>query len=151
MLTPARIETSPALTLAGRNGTFPIGPSPGIKDLWASLMMDFGKIAGQVGMRSFGVCHNFDGRGHMDYVAAVQVLNAGEVPGYLFTMIIPARKEAIFTHQGPMEKLPETWELIFSVGLKAGNLNVADGPQYEAYDFDDEGQPTSIYIHIPIE
>ena len=83
MLKPPRVETFPAMTLAGRNDTFPIGPSPGIKDLWASFMQDFGRIDGQIGMKAYGVCHNFDGKGHMDYLAAAAVEDAGQVPGYL--------------------------------------------------------------------
>ena len=58
-----RIIVSPALILAGRNGNFAIGPTPGIKDLWAVFMEDFGRIAGQVDMKAYGVCHNFDGAG----------------------------------------------------------------------------------------
>jgi predicted transcriptional regulator YdeE len=86
------IQTSAPLILAGRNGSFAIGPSPGIKDLWASFMGDFGKIEGQVGLKAFGVCHNFDGKGQMDYLAAVEVKDEGQVPGYLFTMTTPSAR-----------------------------------------------------------
>ena len=115
------LVTSPAIIFAGRNGTFKIGPSPGIKELWARLMEDFGQIAGQVGLKAYGVCHRFDGGGHMDYLAAVEVNNAGAVPGYLTTLIVPARKTAVFTHLGPLEKLPETWGQIFETWLPRPN------------------------------
>ena len=146
-----RIETSKALTLAGRKGTFDIGPSPGIKDLWQSLMTDFGKIEGQVGFHAYGVCFNFDGRGQMDYLAAVQVANAGAVPGYLHTMIIPARKVAVFTHQGDVEKLSETWGKIFAEWMPDAKRKAADGPQFERYDFTDGEDNGAVDIHIPVK
>ncbi len=151
-MTPT-LETSEALTLAGRNGTFPIGPSDGIRNLWEKLMEDFGRITGQVDMKAYGVCHNFDGAGHMDYMAAVAVTNAGEVPGYMHTLIIPKRKVAIFTHTGGLETLSQTWGLIFSEALPKAKLIVAAGPQFEVYseDFDADAVTGSVTIHIPVK
>ncbi len=152
---PCHIVTSRALTLAGRKGTFAIGPSPGIKDLWQSLMVDFGKIEGQIGLHAYGVCFNFDGTpesgGHMDYLAVVQVANAGAVPGYLHTMIIPARKVAVFTHQGDMVTLSETWARIFAEGLPEAMLKVADGPQFEVYDYSSGDYGGTVEIHVPVK
>jgi AraC family transcriptional regulator len=152
MFAPTRIEQSNPVILAGRNGTFPIGPSPGIKDLWASFMSDFGKIEGQVGYRSYGVCHSFDGKGNMDYMAAVEVKDAGQVPGYLFTLSIPARRVAVFTHDGPLDTISSAWARIFDEGLGNAKLTVATGPQFEVYpeDMGLEGATTPIEIHIPV-
>ncbi len=149
-MTPLLI-TSPALVLAGRNGNFAIGPSPGIKELWEKLMDDFGRIAGQIDMKAYGVCHNFDGAGRMDYLAGVQVANAGDVPGYLHTLIIPKRKVAVFTHGGGLETLSATWSKIFTEGMSAAKLTVAPGPQFEVYseDFDADAGVGSVEIHIP--
>ncbi|MDE2385823.1 MAG: AraC family transcriptional regulator [Alphaproteobacteria bacterium] len=144
---PLTLLTTPALTLAGRNKSFPVGPGPGIKELWQIFMQDFGKISGQVGLRAYGVCHNFDGRGNMDYMCAVEVEDAGQVPGYLHTLQIPSRKTAVFTHQGPVEKLPESWAAIFNTHLPAAKLEVAHGPQFEVYGEDE----AKIDIHIPVK
>jgi AraC family transcriptional regulator len=146
------IQTSDALILAGRNGSFAIGPSPGIKDLWTSFMNDFGKIEGQVGLKAYGVCHNFDGKGQMDYLAAVAVKDEGQVPGYMFTLAIPKRKVAVFIHDGPLETISESWSLIFSDGLPKANLKVAPGPQFEVYpeDLGEDGATGKIEIHIPV-
>jgi AraC family transcriptional regulator len=152
MFMPARVETSKAITLAGRNGTFPIGPSPGIKDLWAHFMQDFGKIEGQVGYKSYGVCHSFDKQNNMDYMAAVEVADQGQVPHYLFTLTIPARKVAVFEHRGPLEAISATWSQIFDKGLNNAKLCLAAGPQFEIYpeDMGLEGATTPIEIHIPV-
>jgi AraC family transcriptional regulator len=147
------VTTSSALSLAGRNGTFPIGPSAGIKDLWVKLMEDFGRIEGQKSTRAYGVCHAFDGQGHMDYMAAVEVADAGQVPGYLDTLVIPARKVAAFHHDGPLAALSETWAAIFATHLPTAKLTVAEGPQFEVYseDFDADAKTGSIEIHIPVK
>jgi AraC family transcriptional regulator len=149
---PFKILHSPATTFAGRNGSFAIGPSPGIKTLWENFMTDFGRIEGQVGLLAYGVCHNFDGKGHMDYLAAVAVKNGGQVPGYLFTLDVPARKVAVFPHVGSIERISETWERIFAEGLPGAGLELAAGPQFEVYpeDLGVEGATTPIEIHIPV-
>ncbi len=149
---PLTIEHSPAIILAGRNGNFAIGPSDGIKDLWEKLMEDFGRIAGQVDLKAYGVCHNFDGAGRMDYMAAAAVDNVCDVPGYLHTLIIPKRKVAIFAHSGGLETLSNTWSKIFSDGLPQANLKVAPGPQFEVYseDFDADVGLGTVTIHIPV-
>lgn len=153
MMSKAAIQTSRAITFAGRNGSFEIGPQPGIKQLWVKFMEDFGRIDGQVDMKSYGVCHNFDGKGRMDYMAAAEVSNAGVVPGYLHTLIIPARKVAVFTHQGGIENLSETWGKIFSTWLPAEKLEVSPGAQFEVYseDFDADLGLGTIEIHIPVK
>ena len=87
----------------------------------------------------------------MDYPAGVEVKDAGQVPGYLTTLIVPTRKTAVFRHVGPLEKLPKTWGLIFETWLPEAKLKVAEGPQFEAYDFSsskNSSQP--IEIHIPV-
>jgi AraC family transcriptional regulator len=152
MLAPQRILQSPALTLAGRNGRFEIGPSPGIKALWESFMQDFGRIDGQIGLKAYGVCHNFDGAGHMDYLAAAEVKDAGQVPGYMFTLTIPARKVAVFDHHGPLDRISETWSLIFSEALPMAGLAVAHGPQFEVYpeDVGAEDATRPVEIHLPV-
>jgi AraC family transcriptional regulator len=152
MINSPEVRQSPAIIFAGRNGSFVIGPSPGIKTLWENFMTDFGRIEGQVGLLAYGVCHSFDGKGHMDYLAAVAVEDAGQVPGYLFTLTVPARKVAVFSHVGSIERISETWERIFAEGLPSAGLELAPGPQFEVYpeDLGAEGATTPIEIHIPV-
>jgi AraC family transcriptional regulator len=144
------ITLSKPLILAGRNGTFRIGPSPGIKNLWTTFMEDFGRIDGQVGFKAYGVCHNFDGQGNMDYMAAAEVRDAGAVPHYLRTLTIPEQRMAIYGHGGGVETLPQAWEALFKTILPKAGLLVAPGPQFEVYDFSDKDGPGSIEIHIPV-
>jgi len=150
-MSPFTIVTSPPLTLAGRNKTFPIGPSQGIKELWQVFMQDFGKIAGQVGFNAYGVCHNFDGKGHMDYMCAVEVKDGGAVPGYMHVLQIPARKTAVFVHEGPVDTISQTWMKIFDQWLPEAKLEVAHGPQFEVYGEAFNRGEEKIEIYIPVK
>jgi AraC family transcriptional regulator len=149
---PIRIETSAALILAGVNKRYKIGPDPSMKLQWEKLMEDFGRIEGQVGMCTYGVCHDF-GEGHMDYMAAVEVKDGGQVPGYLHVLQIPKRKVAVFLHEGPLEKISETWGKIFSDWLPAAKLTVAQGAQFEVYgeEFYADDTNGKVEIHIPVK
>ncbi len=150
MSQPHRILTTPSLTLAGRNKTYKVGPNPAMKEQWASFMSDFGKIEGQVGLNAYGVCHSF-GDGLMDYMCAVEVKDAGQVPGYMYTLTIPARRTAVFVHEGPLEKISETWGKIFDDWLPAAKLEVAQGPQFEVYGEAFNKGEEKIEIFIPVK
>jgi AraC family transcriptional regulator len=149
---PIRIETSAPLILAGVNQRYKVGPDAGMKLQWEKFMEDFGRIDGQVGMRAYGVCHDF-GEGHMDYMCAAEVTDGGQVPGYLHVPHIPARRVAVFLHEGPLAKISETWGKIFSEWLPAAELKVAQGPQFETYgeDFYAADEDGKVEIYIPVK
>ena len=100
---PLRIITTSSLILAGRNKTYKVGPDPAMKEQWASFIGDFGKIDGQVGFNAYGVCHSF-GNGMMDYMCAVEVKDAGRVPGYMYTLTIPRGARRCFCMKGRWKK-----------------------------------------------
>ena len=147
---PLRILTTPTIILAGRNKTYKVGPDPAMKEQWASFMSDFGKIDGQVGLNAYGVCHSF-GNGLMDYMCAVEVKDAGQVPGYMYTLTIPSRRTAVFLHEGDIAGLPKTWMKIFDEYLPAAKLEVAQGPQFEVYGEAFNKGEEKIEIFIPVK
>ncbi len=88
---PIRIETSAPLILAGVNQRYKVGPDAGMKLQWEKLMEDFGRIDGQVGMKAYGVAHDFGEGGavsketaYMDYLAGAEVKDGGQVPKWRF-------------------------------------------------------------------
>ena len=146
---PIRTLVTPPLILAGRNRTYKIGPDPAMKDPWASFMTDFGKIDGQIGFNAYGVCHSF-GEGMMDYLVGVEVKDAGQVPGYMYTLTIPKRKTAVFLHEGDIAGLPQTWGKIFEEWLPEAKLEVAQGPLFEIYGEAFNKGDERIEIFIPV-
>ena len=158
ILQPLRTLTTPTIILAGRNKTYKVGPDPAMKEQWASFMQDFGKIDGQVGFNAYGVCHSFGGGGavssetaQMDYMCAVEVKDAGQVPGYMYTLTIPSRRTAVFLHKGDIAGLPKTWSKIFDEWLPAAKLEVAQGPQFEVYGEAFNKGEEKIEIFIPVK
>ena len=158
MTQPIRTLVTPTLTLAGRNKTYKVGPDAAMKEQWASFMGDFGKIEGQVGFAAYGVCHSFGGGragssepALMDYLVGVEVKDAGQVPGYLYTLTIPKRKTAVFVHEGDIAGLPATWGRIFDEWLPAAKLEVAQGPQFEVYGEAFNNGDDKIEIFIPVK
>ncbi len=149
---PIRIESSPALIFAGVNQRYKVGPDAGMKVQWEKFMEDFGRIDGQVGMKAYGVCHDF-GEGHMDYLAAAEVKDGGQVPGYLHMLHIPKRRVAVFLHEGPLEKISETWMKIFVEWMPEAKLEVAAGAQFEVYgeEFYADDVGAKVEIHIPVK
>ena len=121
-----------------------------MKEQWASFMGDFGKIEGQIGFNAYGVCHSF-GEGLMDYLVGVEVKDAGQVPGYMYTLTIPKRKTAVFLHEGDIAGLPQTWGKIFDEWLPAAKLEVAQGPQFEVYGEAFNKGDDRIEIFIPVK
>ena len=148
MRQPLRTLTTPPLILAGRNRTYKLGPDTrmNMKELWGVFMEDFGKIEGQVGFSAYGVCHSINAN-MMDYMCAVEVKDAGQIPNYLFSLTIPARRTAVFLHEGDIAGLPATWAQIFDEWLPATKLQVAEGPQFEVYGEDEN----RIEIFIPVK
>lgn len=49
-----------------------------------------------------------------------------------------------------MATLSETWRQIFDEWIPQAKLTVADGPQFEVYDFSSDELPGTIDIHIPV-
>ena len=148
---PHRVLRVPALILAGLNKTYQIGPNPEIKEQWSSFMGDFGRIETQVGYNAYGVCHAYDGKGQMDYLCAAEVKDPDGLPNYFHVLRIPARKIAIFIHDGPLHGLTKTWSRIFSEWLPAAKLQVALGPQFEVYGEEFNRGKEKIEVHIPVK
>ncbi len=141
-----RREKHAAQILAGLNRRYEVGPNAGMKLQWEDFMTDFGRIDGQIGMKAYGVCHNFE-NGEMDYLCAAEVSDEGQVPNYFYALNIPERAVVIFTHNGHVETISQTWTKIFDTWLPEAKLEVAPGPQYEVY----HDNFAAIEIVIPIK
>ena len=87
----------------------------------------------------------------MDYMCAVEVKDAGQVPGYMYTLTIPKRKTAVFLHEGDIAELPQTWKRIFDDWLPAAKLDVAQGPQFEVYGEAFNNGDDRVEIFIPVK
>jgi AraC family transcriptional regulator len=149
-LAKLRIEQRSAFAAAGISRRYAMHERGKIPSQWESFIPHIGNIEGQAGMTAYGICYNSDEDGNMDYMCAVEVMDAGRAPKHLQTLKLQAAKYAIFAHGGHVSAINATWGAIFADGLSGESL--AEGPMFECYgkDFDSRTGYGSMEIWIPI-
>jgi AraC family transcriptional regulator len=149
-LAKPRIEQRNAFAAAGISRRCAMHERGKIPSQWESFIPHIGNIEGQADMTAYGICHNSDEDGNMDYMCAVEVTDAGRAPKHLQALKIPAAKYAVFAHDGHVSAINATWSAIFAGGLAGEAL--AEGPMFERYggDFDSRTGYGSMEIWIPI-
>ena len=116
-LTQPRFEHGHFLLIAGFGGTFTQQNTQGIPELWERLTPHLGKIPGQIGEVTYGVCCNFDGKGGFDYIAGVRISKLDDLPDTYRWVEIQPQQYVVFEHQGPLATLPQTFQYIHGTWL----------------------------------
>jgi len=139
---------------------FVVGPSErynhseiaGIPAQWQRFVPHIGKIPGQVGWTTYGVCHNFDGAGNFDYICGVEVSGDSPVPEGLMQLSVDAQKYAVFTHRDHISQIGKTWDAIYNSWPKMSGHALVQAPQFESYgpDFNPRAGTGVVEIWIPI-
>jgi len=108
-----RFVEGKALLIAGLRRVYAPGEMNGMAAQWQSFAQHIGKIAGQAGRTTYGVCWQAsDGEG-LEYLSGVEVSGFAGLPnGFTVVSLAPARY-AVFPHRGHVLKLSETIEAIF--------------------------------------
>jgi AraC family transcriptional regulator len=145
---PARFEDRKAFLVAGSVATYQMPNIEGIPEQWRKFGPLIGKIPGQVGSTTYGICFNMDGSGKMDYMCGVEV--AERLPEGLSVLQIDAQRYAVFEHRGHISKIKSTWMAIFEDWAPDANEKIAPRPQLEVYgsDFTPETGPVEIWIPV---
>ena len=92
--------------------------------------------------------------GEFEYVACLEVADDKDVPAGMVYREVPAYKYAVFTHNGKLDSLGETYQYVYNTGLaQAGLKPHPDKFDMEVYDKDfilgsDESK---FYIYVAIE
>jgi AraC family transcriptional regulator len=132
-LTPPRIETRPALLIAGLSERYE-GTNAGMPAQWQRLVPWLGSVPGQLGHATYGVCYNGDGEGNIDYLCGVEVGDFNDLPAALARLRVAEQTYAIFTHTGHISTIQRTWASIFSQWFPSSGRERADAPEIEYYD-----------------
>ncbi len=121
-----RIESSPALLVAGLEGHFAPGATDQINEQWQRFSKHLGHIPGQVGRVAYGLCYmKPDG---LDYLSGVGVSDPTNIPSELTTRTIPAGRYAVFSHEGHVSTLNQTMGKIWTEWLPASGLKALHPP-----------------------
>lgn len=106
--------------------------------------------------RSFGVefyPSEYSSSGMWFYMAAHEVSELSEIPLDMVAKVIPASTYAVFTHTGPIERLPETYQHGYRSWLPASPYEPAAWFDLELYDdrFKPEVPDSEIDVCIPVK
>lgn len=152
-LAAPRFENGHKLLIAGLNETYTFETRVNIPTQWQKFVPQVGKIPGQVGMTTYGVCWNFkDGIG-FDYLTGVEIKEGHSLPAGFSQIVLQPQRYAVFNHRGHTSSIPATVETIWSKWLPESGLQPAEAPCFERYT--EEFNPTThtggIEIWVPIK
>lgn len=152
-LAPPRMERGKEMLIAGPNATYTFAEREGIPKQWARFAPHIGKVPGQVGKTSYGVCWNYKPGQGFDYLTGVEVQDAAKLPKDFSQVRVPPQRYAVFTHQGHVSKIPATLDAIWQKWLPNSGHQPGDGPSFERYseDFDPQKGAGGVEIWVPIQ
>ena len=128
-----------------------------IQDLWSEFikrMSELDEVA--VPECSLGICTFVDNNQDDDafeYMAVRVVKNDSLIPGGMTFRLLPEQEVAVFTHQGSLDNLSETYDYIYNEWLPDSDYEIADADEIEWYDsrFNFGQENSQMDIHIPIK
>lgn len=132
-LVPPRFENSKELLIAGLKNHYELETRKNIPAHWTRFASYLGKVPGQVGKVSYGVCYNCQSDSSFDYLTGVEVTDTKGLPADFAHVKVPAQRYAVFTHEKPVAQIPQTIETIWMKWVPDCGLNVAATPCFERY------------------
>lgn len=152
-LAPPRLERRDALLIAGIGERHKMAGAPAIPLQWSRMVPFLGTLPTEKYGLTYGVCANPDDDGAFDYIAGVEVERFGDLPPELTSIRLPARRYAVFTHEGHVSALPQTFNAIWAHWLPASGEKPADAPTFERYDdrFDPQTGQGVVEVWLPLE
>jgi AraC family transcriptional regulator len=152
-LSPPRFEQLGTLLIAGiAEHNTANSSAAGIPAQWQRFVQHMGHISGQRGSLAYGVVHNTDDEGSMDYLAGVEVADFDRMPGGFSALRVPERRYAVFRHEEHVSSVRATWSAIWNQWLPESGHKVADAPLLERYDekFDPRSGQGGVDLMVPL-
>lgn len=151
-LEPPRIEDGKQLSIAGLCGHFTGATAHTIPQLWQRFAPYIGKVPGQDGWTTYGVCFNNSPAG-FDYLSGVEVSGTPALPADFCHLAFPKQRYAVFTHHGHVSELRNTLDAISRVGVAPAHPLPGAPDFFERYDhrFDPRTGKGEIEIWIPVK
>lgn len=148
-----RYADAPLLLLAGLGQRYHCQDAgAAIPAQWQRFAAHLGHVPGQRGSVAYGVNHNSDESGQMDYLCAVEVSDFAALPEGFASLRVPAQRYAVFTHRKHISAIRGTWASIWNHWLPQSGDEVLDAPFFERYDqrFDPHSGNGEVEIWIPV-
>jgi predicted transcriptional regulator YdeE len=148
-----RFENCGELVIAGLNESYTFESRANIPSQWGRFAPHIGKVPGQVGRASYGVCWNYKSGSGFDYLSGVEVADPRGLPAGFTQLHLPAQRYAVFTHGEHVSTIARTIDTIWNAWVPDCGLKVAEAPCFERYteDFNPETGKGGMEIWIPIK
>ena len=147
-----RFENAGPIFIAGIERRYNCGEANDIPGQWGSFAPHIGKIPGQAGHVTYGVC---TGEGDVfHYMTGVEVTDLSGLPDDFTGIRVPAQKYAVFTHRGVVSNIAQTLGAIWSEWLPGSGQEPTHSPGFfERYDerFDPKTGRGEVEIWVPIK
>jgi len=152
-LPPPRFVSGDAMLVVGLVERHSFGATQGIPGQWQRFMQHYADIPDKMQPIPLGISANMDGDGNFEYMAAVQVSKASDLPKGLQQWRIPAQHYAVFRHDAHVSTIGQTYSAIFNAWLPAHGRRAANGPTIEHHleAFDPRTGLGGVDIWIPLE
>jgi AraC family transcriptional regulator len=148
-----KFQQGPDLLVAGLNESYGKDTRARIPRQWERLVPHLGKVPGQAGPDTYGVCHAAGPDGRFEYLAGVAVSSPDRLPDGFTTLKIDPCRYAVFTHPGHVSSLPATIDTIWTRWAPGCGLPIAHAaPCYERYkpDFDPSTGLGGMEVWVPL-
>jgi AraC family transcriptional regulator len=148
-----RLEHGHFMLIAGLGGRFTPQTTARIPELWEKFIPHIGKIPGQKGDVTYGICCNPDGKGGFEYIAGVEISKLDDLPEQYRWIEVQPQHYAVFEHKGPLTTLPQTFQYIWKTWLPQSAYEAADAPEFERYsaDFNPQTGEGVLEIWLPLK
>ena len=146
-------ENGKDISIAGHNQTYNAQTRSQIPDQWKRFAPQLDKVPGQIGKASYGICWNNKPNSVFDYLSGVEVAGSAKLAAEFQRIALPARRYAVFTHDGHVSALPQTIDAIWEKWVPECGLKIAQAPCFERYteDFDPQRGRGGTEIWIPLD
>jgi AraC family transcriptional regulator len=152
-LDPPRFEQGRDKLIAGFKATYSFETRANIPKQWERFAPLIGKVPGQIGKNSYGVCWNYKAGCGFDYLTGVEVSDASKLPADFSQVHIAPQRYAVFTHRKHYTAIPQTIEAIWNKWLPNSGCTPAESPSFERYteEFDPKTGMGGTEIWLPIK
>ena len=147
-----RFEDGRELLIAGLNESYSFESRKNIPAQWDRFAPHLGKVAGQAGPHSYGVCWNYDPKRGFEYLSGVEVNATDKLPASFKHVRLPPHRYAVFEHRDQVSSIAETIDAIWTKWAPDCGLKLAEAPCFERYTegYDPKTGKGGIEIWIPL-
>ena len=153
-----RFENGKPLLIAGLRKAYAPEAMRGIPAQWQAFAPHIGKIPGQIGRTTYGICWQAADSPKIEYLSGVEVSGFAGMPEDFTVVSLPAAKYAVFPHRAHVSKLYETCDAISRWLPESGHQSAAAADSetpafFERYseEFDPQTGMGGMEVWVPLQ